>query len=69
MRTQFLREVAFRFHHIGVSVIGPSVKNLEAIGAYEKAGFRRLREVHVPDEPDPELLMRLTAADLNSLQT
>ena len=69
MLTQFLREVAFPFHHIGVCVIGPSVKNLAAIRAYEKAGFRRQREVHVPDEPDPELLMRLTAADLNSLQT
>lgn len=68
MLRQFLRDVAFPFHGIDVCVIGPSVKNVAAIRAYEKVGFRPLREVHVPDEPDPEFLMRITAADLNSLQ-
>lgn len=66
---QFLRDVAFPFHGLDVCVIGPSVKNIAAIRAYEKAGFRSLREVHVPDEPDPEFLMRVTAAELNSLHT
>src|SRR4029077_8743489 len=69
MLRQFLREVVFPFHRIDVCVIGPSVKNVAAIRAYEKVGFRALREVRVPDEPDPEFLMRITAAELNSLQT
>ena len=69
MLRQFLRDVAFPFHGIDVCVIGPSVKNVAAIRAYEKAGFRPLREVRIPDEPDPEFLMRVTAAELNSLQT
>jgi len=68
MLSQFLREVAFPFHQIDVCVIGPSVKNVAAIRAYEKAGFRALREATVPGEPDPEYLMRLTAADLYSVQ-
>ncbi len=68
MLRQFLRDVAFPFHAIDVCVIGPSVKNVAAIRAYEKVGFRPLREVDVPDEPDPEFLMRITAAELNSLQ-
>ena len=68
MLRQFLREVAFPFHQIDLCVIGPSVQNVAAIRAYEKAGFRALREVQVPGEPDPEFLMRVTAADLNSLQ-
>ncbi len=68
MLRQFLRDVAFPFHGIDVCVIGPSVKNVSAIRAYEKVGFRPLREVHVPDEPDPEFLMRITAVELNSLQ-
>lgn len=68
MIRQFLRDIAFPFHRIDICVIGPSVKNAAAIRAYEKAGFRPLKEVIVPDEPDPEFLMRLTAADLNSLQ-
>jgi aminoglycoside 6'-N-acetyltransferase len=67
MVVQFLREVAFPFHGVDVCVIGPSVKNVAAIRAYEKAGFRALREVQIPDEPDPEFLMRATAADLTSL--
>jgi aminoglycoside 6'-N-acetyltransferase len=65
---QFLRDVAFPFHGIDVCVIGPSVRNTAAIRAYEKAGFRPLKQVTVPGEPDPEFLMRLTAADLRSLQ-
>ena len=69
MLRQFLRDVAFPFHRMDVCVIGPSVHNLAAIRAYEKVGFRALREVHVPDEPDPEFLMRITAPELNSLQT
>ena len=68
MLRQFLRDVAFPFHGMGVRVIGPSVHNLAAIRAYEKAGFRALREAHVPGEPDPEFLMRVTAGELNSLQ-
>jgi aminoglycoside 6'-N-acetyltransferase len=69
MLRQFLREIAFPFHGIDVCVIGPSVKNIAAIRAYEKAGFRALREVEVPGEPDREFLMRVTGAELNSLQT
>lgn len=68
MLRQFLRDVAFPFHGIEVCVIGPSVHNLAAIRAYEKVGFRALREVRIPDEPDPEFLMRVTAAELHSLQ-
>jgi aminoglycoside 6'-N-acetyltransferase len=68
MLRQFLREVAFPFHGMDVCVIGPSVPNAAAIRAYEKAGFRALKEVRVPGEPDAEYLMRLTSAELNSMQ-
>jgi aminoglycoside 6'-N-acetyltransferase len=65
MLQQFLREIAFPFHGIDVCAIGPSVKNVAAIRAYLKAGFRPLREVSVPGEPDPEYLMRLTRGELD----
>ena len=68
MLRTFLRDVAFPFHHLETCVIGPSVKNAAAIRAYEKAGFRPLRVAQVPDEPDPEYLMRLTRSELDSLQ-
>ena len=62
----FLREVAFPFHRLDVCVIGPSVKNAAAIRAYAKAGFRPLREAVVRGEPDPEYLMRITRATLDT---
>ena len=69
MLRQFLLDVAFPFHRIYTCVIGPSIRNLAAIRAYEKVGFRALREVRVLGEADPEFLMRVTAAELNSLQS
>ena len=44
--------------------IGPSVKNVSAIRAYEKAGFRFFKDTRVPDEPDPEHLMRIQRDEL-----
>jgi aminoglycoside 6'-N-acetyltransferase len=67
MLRDFLR-VAFTHpwdNQISVCVIGPSLTNVSAIRAYEKAGFRFLRDVSVPGEPEPEHLMRLTRADLD----
>ena len=55
----FLREVVFPTYDVAECVIGPSVKNASAIRAYEKAGFRFFKDAVVPDEPDPEHLMRL----------
>lgn len=64
----YRRDVAFPFQRSAVCVIGPSVRNTAAIAAYSKAGFRPLREVVVPGEPDPEYLMRITRAEFDSLQ-
>ena len=55
----FLRDVVFATYDVAECVIGPSVKNTSAIRAYEKAGFRAFKDVQVPDEPDPEHLMRI----------
>ena len=67
MLREFLGVVAFGFwldKDITVCVIGPSVSNLSAIRAYEKAGFRFVRDVVVPGEAEPEHLMRLTRDEL-----
>jgi RimJ/RimL family protein N-acetyltransferase len=55
----FLRDVVFATYDVDECVIGPSVKNASAIRAYEKAGFRSFKDARVPDEPDPEHLMRI----------
>lgn len=55
----FLRDVVFARYDVEECVIGPSVKNTSAIRAYEKAGFSWFKDARVPDEPDPEHLMRI----------
>jgi RimJ/RimL family protein N-acetyltransferase len=61
---RFLREVVFGEGDTASCVIGPSVRNRAAIRAYEKAGFTYLKTVEIPDEDDPEYLMRLARDDL-----
>lgn len=56
---RFLVEVVFRDENVKVCVIGPEPKNVAAIRAYEKAGFRFFKTIQVPGEPEPEHLMRI----------
>ena len=57
---RFLSEHVFSEPGIAVCVIGPEPKNIAAIRAYEKAGFRFFKTIQVPGEPEPEYLMRLS---------
>lgn len=60
----FLRDVVFARYDVDECVIGPSVRNTSAIRAYAKAGFAWIRDARVPDEPDPEHLMRIRRAEV-----
>ena len=60
----FLRDVVFKTYDVAECVIGPSIKNVSAIRAYEKAGFRFFKDAVVPDEPDPEHLMRIRRGEI-----
>jgi RimJ/RimL family protein N-acetyltransferase len=62
----FLRQIVFAQPGIVRCIIGPAVSNAAAIRAYEKAGFRYLRTATMPDEPEPEYIIRLTRADLEA---
>lgn len=57
---KFLSEYVFSDPEIETCVIGPEPENAAAIRAYEKAGFRFFKTIHVPGEPEPEYLMKLT---------
>ena len=59
----FLRDVVFADPRVECCVIGPEPKNTAAIRAYEKAGFRYLKTIQVPGEPEPEHIMRITRAE------
>lgn len=60
----FLRDIVFARYDVDECVIGPSVRNASAVRAYEKAGFRFLKDVHVPDEAEPERLLRIRRDEL-----
>lgn len=62
--TKFLKEYVFRLNDTSCCIIGPEPKNKVAIRAYEKVGFRYLKTIQVPDEDEPEYLMRLYEKDL-----
>jgi len=61
---RFLCDIVFAAADVGSCVIGPAAGNAIAIRAYEKAGFRYLKTVRVPGEPEPEYLMRIARADV-----
>lgn len=61
----FLSEHVFSDPEIETCVIGPEPKNTAAIRAYEKAGFRFFKTIHVPGEPEPEYLMKLTREEFD----
>ena len=62
---RFLVEVVFRKEGVRVCVIGPETKNVAAIRAYEKAGFRFFKTIQVPGEPEPEHLMRMSREEVS----
>ena len=60
----FLRE-AFERYGLDYAVIGPARSNAAAIRAYEKVGFRYLRDYREEDTTDPpHMLLDLHRADL-----
>ena len=54
---RFMAEQVFTDPEVTSCVVGPAAGNRAAIRAYEKAGFRFLREAPVPGEAEPEWLM------------
>lgn len=55
----FLRDVVFVRADVDRCLIGPAVSNQAGIRAYEKAGFRHVHTVVVPDEAEPEYVMAI----------
>jgi len=62
---RFLAEIVFGQSDATCCIIGPEPENAAAIRAYEKAGFRYLKTVQIPDgEPPEEYLMRIAREDV-----
>ena len=65
----FLRDVAFPRYGVTTCVIGPAQSNRAAIRAYEKAGFRFLKNYLEPESREPpHELMELTRAEFDATE-
>jgi len=56
---KFINKIIFSNPDIKRIIIGPEESNLNAIKTYEKAGFKFLKLVSIPDEKEREYLMEL----------
>lgn len=66
MLREFVNQVVFADPDTSCCVIAPLATNTPAIRAYEKAGFRHIKTVPVPHEPEPEYIMILWPEDLET---
>lgn len=60
---QFLKDIVFADAGVESCIIDPSISNRVAIRAYEKAGFRFLKTITNPREPEPQHLMRISRVE------
>ncbi len=66
MIRRFLQEIVFADARVTTCIIDPERENAIAIRAYEKAGFRFLRDVEDDGEGKPVKLLELTRAAFES---
>src|ERR1700756_148908 len=60
---QFLNDIVFADQAIGSCIVDPAVSNRGAIRAYEKAGFRFLKEITNTGAAEAQYLMRISRAE------
>ncbi|MCK5128992.1 MAG: GNAT family N-acetyltransferase [Clostridiales bacterium] len=62
--TKFLLDYVFILNDSDYCIVGPEPKNKSAIKAYEKTGFKYLKNILVGDEKAPEYLMMICKDDI-----
>ena len=56
---KFIKEILFTKDDIMTCLIDPEPTNIRAIKSYEKAGFKYVKTVQIPVEPEPSYVMEL----------
>jgi aminoglycoside 6'-N-acetyltransferase len=64
---KFLTDYVFSINAVICCIIGPEPLNKIAISAYEKVGFVYYKTIQVPDEDEPEYLMRIFKNNMSLL--
>jgi RimJ/RimL family protein N-acetyltransferase len=58
MIRSFVEEIVFARPETVACTADPNVRNTASVRAFEKAGFRRVREFHDPEDDEPHVLVR-----------
>jgi RimJ/RimL family protein N-acetyltransferase len=56
---KFLKDIIFQKNNIKSCVIGLEPKNIIAIKAYKKVGFKYVKTIKIPNENEPEYIMEI----------
>ncbi len=59
MLHKFVTEVVFAAPNVDTCIIGPEPDNKRAIHVYEKAGFKYIKTIQIPNENQPTYIMEL----------
>jgi aminoglycoside 6'-N-acetyltransferase len=59
MLKKFLKEVVFSNTDITTCLIGTEPKNIRAIKSYEKVGFKYVKTIQIPSDPNPTYIMKI----------
>lgn len=59
MLKQFLNKIVFADANINSCIIDPEPDNIRAIKTYEKVGFKYIKTVQIPKEPNPTYVMEI----------
>lgn len=63
----FLKNILFANDNIKKCIIGPEPKNIAAIKAYTKVGFKYVKTIQVPEEEEPERIMEMKREEIISI--
>jgi len=62
---EFLTNIVFQNKNIKSCVIGPEPKNIIAIKAYKKVGFKYIKKIKIPDENELEYIMEISRNEID----
>lgn len=59
MLKKFLQEIVFTDPGVNMCIVGPEPSNKRAINSYKKVGFKYVKTVQIPNEPEDTYIMEL----------
>ncbi len=65
----FLEDIIFTNPKIEDCLIGPEPNNIRAIKTYSNVGFKYIKTVQIPDDDEPEYIMKITRQDVELRKT